>query len=95
MQLNHYEKYTDPVSQRGLSYGDAVSMVILTRRSREPVTMQAAFVKNSSYDGVTSDEKLHKSLVIEVSCEASRQARRETGMTSKIKVRQHTASSLE
>ena len=33
-------KYTEPVSQRGLSYGDAVSMVILTRRSREPVTMR-------------------------------------------------------
>ena len=57
--------------------------------------MRTAFVKNSSYDGATSDKKLHKSLVIEVSCEASRQARRETGMTSKIKVRQHPASSLE
>lgn len=35
------QKYTEPVSQRGLSYGDAVSMVILTRRSQEPVTMRA------------------------------------------------------
>ena len=35
-----HKKYTEPVSQEGLNYRDAVSMVFLTRRSQEPVAMR-------------------------------------------------------
>ena len=33
------KKYTEPASQEGLNYREAVSMVILTRWSWEPVAM--------------------------------------------------------
>ena len=66
------EKYTEPVSQRGLNYKGYGIDGNLDLTESGAGDYASAFVKNPSHDGVTSLEKLHKSLVIEVSCGASR-----------------------
>ena len=65
------EKYTEPVSQRGLNYKGYGIDGNLDLTESGAGDYASAFVKNPSHDGVTSLEKLHKSLVIEVSCGAS------------------------
>ncbi len=65
-------KYIEPVSQRGLNYKRCGIDGNLDSTESGAGDYAICFVKNMSYDAVTSILKLHKSLVIEVSCEASR-----------------------
>ena len=67
-------KYTEPVSQETELQGCSIDGNLDSTESGAG-DYARRFVKGTSLDGVTSDKKLHKSLVIEVSCEASRCAR--------------------
>ena len=66
------EKYTEPVSQRGLNYKRCSIDGNLDSTESGAGGYASAFVKNDLCESVTSLEKLHKLLVIEVSCGASR-----------------------
>ena len=72
IELVKLSKYTEPVSQRGLNYKRCGIDGNLDSTESGAGDYAICFVKNMSYDAVTSILKLHKSLVIEVSCEASR-----------------------
>ena len=73
VKLRH-EKYTEPVSQETELQGCSIDGNLDSTESGAG-DYARLFVKDPSSDGATSVEKLHKSLVIEVSCEASRCAR--------------------
>ena len=72
--LIKHKKYTEPVSQETELRGCSIDVNLDSTESGAG-GYASRFVKDTSSDGATSDKKLHKSLVIEVSCEASRCAR--------------------
>ena len=66
-----YKKYTEPVSQEIELQGCSIDGNLDSTESGAGGYARR-FVKDTSSDRVTSVKKLHKSLVIEVSCEAVR-----------------------